>query len=103
MQITKALALEEEKARLLQHSMDSIKNLEKIGYQVYREIRSQYPFVKSAIIQPAHLIGDSAGTKSAYVVNLNVANGLSWIERLKLENWLKVRLNEKNIYLIVQQ
>ncbi len=102
-QITQALAMEEEKARNLQHKMDSIKSLEMLGYQVYKEIRSQYPFVKSAIIQPAQIIGDSTASKSAYVVNLNVASGLSWIEKIRLENWLKIRLNEKNINLIIQQ
>lgn len=101
-QVTKALEIEEKKARDLQKRMDSIKNLQNLGYQVYKEIKSQYPVVNSAIIQPVQVINDSSQTKSAYVISLSVSGSLAWVEKMKLENWLKIRLNEKNINLRVQ-
>lgn len=102
-QVTKALEIEEEKARYLQQRMDSIKNLQNLSYQVYREIKSQYPIVNSAIIQSARVISDSSGIKTAYIISLVVSHNFSWIEKMKLENWLKIRLNEPNINLIIQQ
>ncbi|MEK7226231.1 MAG: hypothetical protein AAB221_11160, partial [Bacteroidota bacterium] len=102
-QVTKALEIEEEKARYLQQSMDSIKNLQNLSYQVYREIKSQYPIVNSAIIQSARVISDSSGIKTAYIISLVASHNFSWIEKMKLENWLKIRLNEPNINLIIQQ
>jgi uncharacterized hydrophobic protein (TIGR00271 family) len=102
-ELTKALGIEEEKARTLQHQIDSIRNLQALGNQVYQEIKSQHPSVYSAIIQPVRVIGDSSGLKSGYIVSLSLSGNLSWFEKVKLENWLKVRLNEKNINLIIQQ
>jgi uncharacterized hydrophobic protein (TIGR00271 family) len=102
-QVTKALEIEEKKARVLQHNIDSIKSLQNLGYQVYREIKSRYSSVRSAIIQPVQIIDDSAAMKKAYIVSLWLTGNLSWVEKIRLQNWLKVRLNEKNIKLIIQQ
>lgn len=101
-QLTQALAIDEEKIKDYQAQLDSIKNQETLRFQVFKEIKTQYPVVKTAVIEPAQLLGDSSATKRTTLVLLSVSGRLSSQDKTKLGNWLKVRLNQPNINLITQ-
>ncbi len=100
-QLTQALASQEEKRRLLQARVDSLKSQELISLQVFKEMKSQYPNIKEAIIQPGEVLTDSSATKTIVVI-ADLSGRLSPRERNKLENWLKVRLNSQNLTLILK-
>lgn len=100
-QLTNALAIQEEKRKYLEARVDSFKSQDLQSSQIFKEIKSQYPSVKTGIIQPAQLLNDSSTNKITLVV-LSLQGRLTTKEKAKLENWLKVRLNQQNINLIVQ-
>ncbi len=102
-QLTIALTIKEENEKKLLFQMDSIKKQELRNTQLFAEIKAQYPLVKNAIIQPSVIIGDSTAGKKTIVILLSLSANLPSKEKIKLENWLKVRLNQPNIQLIFQR
>lgn len=101
--LTQALAQKEECERKIRTLVDSLEKNELLSKQVYWEIKSQYPVVKNAVIQPSLIYTDSSAPKHTVVVLLSTASVLPKQERVKLENWLRVRLNQQHIFLIFQQ
>lgn len=101
--LTQALAHKEECERKIRTLVDSLEKNELLSKQVYWEIKSQYPVVKNAVIQPSLIYTDSSAPKHTVVVLLSTASVLPKQERVKLENWLRVRLNQQHIFLIFQQ
>lgn len=101
-QLTQALELKEKQEKLLQLKLDSINNQQKLSTQIYAELKAQYPALKSAILQPSYMLSDSTGSKQTFLVLLSLSARLSAQEKSKIENWLKVRLNQQNINLIFQ-
>jgi len=102
-QLTEALALKEKNEKKLLFQIDSIKKQDILNTQVFAEIKAQYPLVKNGIIQPSVIIGDGTTAKKTVVILLSLSANLSSKEKIKLENWLKVRLNQPNINLIFQR
>lgn len=101
-QLTQALELKVKQEKLLQSKLDSINNQQKLSTQIYTELKAQYPALESAILQPSYLLSDSTGSKKTYLVLLSLSAKLPAQEKSKVENWLKVRLNQQNINLIFQ-
>ena len=60
------------------------------------------PSLKKIIIQPSMAVTDSAALKSAYLVLVELAGGLPTSEKIKLEKWLNIRLQQTNLTLIFQ-
>lgn len=100
-----SLALDEKgkKEKLLQLKLDSINSQQKLSSQIYAELKAQYPALKNAILQPTYLYGDSTGSKQLYLVLLSLSVKPTSLEKSKIENWLKIRLNQQNINLIFQK
>jgi di/tripeptidase len=101
-QLTVAFTEKEKQEKKLQSQLDSIKNLEELGMQVYAELKAQYPALKNAVIQPTTVLTDSSAREPVFLVLLSLSSGLSRREKIKMENWLKVRLQEKQVKLIFQ-
>lgn len=99
-QLTIALRQKENQREVLQLQLDSIKNITAVGSQLYAELKSQYPAVKKAIIQPVAVLTDSSHASTFYV-SLSVPK-LSAIERKKIQNWLKVRLKTDKVLLNIE-
>lgn len=91
----------EAQRQLLQSRIDSIGQRQALGLQVFKELKANYNFLNSAVIEPANIYTDSA-TINTYVVYLSGTRRISLIERKKIEDWLKVRLNQTSIKLILQ-
>lgn len=100
-----SLALDEKgkKEKLLQLKLDSINSQQKLSSQIYSELKAQYPALKNAILQPTYLYGDSTGSKQLYLVLLSLSVKPTTLEKSRIENWLKIRLNQQNINLIFQK
>ncbi|MBL0146029.1 MAG: TIGR00341 family protein [Chitinophagaceae bacterium] len=98
-QLTMALEVKEKQEKHLQLKLDSIYNQQKLSTQIYAELKAQYPTLKSAILQPSFMLSDSAVSKQTYLVLLSLSAKLPAPEKSKIENWLKVRLNQQNINL----
>lgn len=102
-QLTMALEAKEKEEKLLQLKLDSINNQLKLSTQIYAELKVQYPALKNAILQPSYILSDSAGSKQTFLILLSLSTKLPVKEESKIENWLKIRLNQQNINLIFQQ
>lgn len=101
-QLTAALEDKEKQLKLMQQQLDSINYQHRVSNQIYYELKAQYPLLKSAIIQPTYIVKDSSVSEQTFLILLTLTQKLSSQEKLKLENWLKVRLNQENINLIFQ-
>ncbi len=101
-QLTVAMAEKEKQEKILQSDLDSIDNLQKLGKQVYAELKAQYPSIKNAVIQSSNLLSDSSAKAPVYVVLLSLSYNLSRQEKNRMESWLKVRLQPNNVKLIFQ-
>ena len=101
-QLAKTLTEKEQQARILQLRLDSINHQKQLSAQVYSELKAQYPSLKNAIIHPSTILSDSATVEPTYLVLLSLSFNLSKQEKIKLENWLKIRLKQHSIKLIFQ-
>ncbi|MDH4089366.1 MAG: DUF389 domain-containing protein [Cyclobacteriaceae bacterium] len=103
-QIGLALQKNEEAREALQRQLDSVSSQQKlVSVQIYNELKVQYPQLTEAIIQPVLVNSDSIPESyPAYLVLLHIPNGLKKDEKEKVEAWLKVRLMNSKITLIVQ-
>lgn len=100
-QLTQALTLQQETQKALQQQVDSMHRQVNSDIQLLNEIKTQYPVVETAIFQPVNVVTDSVAHKSMLVV-LSVSKNLNRTEEVKLKNWLKVRLKNSDIRLVLQ-
>lgn len=100
--LTQELAIKEESEKKLERQMDSIKSQELLSKQVFAETKSQYPGLKSAIIQPTLVLSDSLPPKQTILVVLSFTEIPSIGDKARLEKWLKIRLNQPHINLIFE-
>jgi len=101
-QLTVAIAEKERQEKILQSRIDSINNLQKLKKQVFAELKAQYPGLKNAVIQSAEVITDSAVNTATYLVLLHITPSLSRQQKIKVENWLRLRLMVNDVKLILQ-
>jgi hypothetical protein len=94
LQLTAAL---EEKQR----QTDSLHQQQRLSADVFSEMKIQYPFILSVIIDPVSERTDSAA-RSGYLVWLSLKRRFSGDEKRPLEAWLKLRLHQENLKLITQ-
>ena len=92
----------DEQINILTEQLNSAKRQDSISTQIFAEIKAHYPEVKNAIIQHTQILGDSSGNPSIPLIWLHVAGKISTRDRVKLENWLSVRLNEVHIKLVIE-
>jgi hypothetical protein len=101
-ELIKALAITEANKNNLAFKIDSIKKQDLLHAQILAEIKAQYPLVKNGIIQPSVAIGDSTAGERTVIILLKSSANLPASAKRKLENWLKLRLNQSNINLFFQ-
>jgi uncharacterized hydrophobic protein (TIGR00271 family) len=93
--LSNALSAKEKEETVLRAKLDSINNDQKLGAQVFAELKVQYPQIKSAIIEPITAFTDSSKSKRLYLVLLNSRGVVPATDRTKIEKWMKVRLQPK--------
>lgn len=85
----------------LQVEIDSIRINHQLSVQVYKELKAQNNGIISAIVQPTFIYTDSSAQKS-FLVAIETRSKISTKERLQLENWLKVRLKQNSLKLMIE-
>lgn len=101
-QLTLALNSKEKEEEDRMRRYDSVNNQLVLGKQLYAELNAQYPVLQSAILQPSSLLSDSSRSKQLFLVYLSTSRRLSYADRLKIEKWMKVRLNGREVKVIFQ-
>lgn len=100
--LSNALDEKEKQEKMMQVKLDSIAHQDKTASQVYSELKVQYPKIKSAIIQPSMVLSDNSHSKDVILVILNMPEKITGKEKSKMESWLKVRLQQDSVALIIQ-
>jgi uncharacterized hydrophobic protein (TIGR00271 family) len=87
---------------LLKSKLDSLDAQKKLGKQIFNELKAQYPSIYSCILQPAIINNDTSQTIS-WVSIINSKEWLKEKERKRIEEWLKVRINNDNLTIIFKK
>jgi len=91
--------LKEADEKKLQSAIDSIRQNNELSAQLFTEIKAQQPGLRNAVVQSAFSISDSTSKHTTLVI-LSLSSTPSKQEKTRLENWLKARLNQKDVMLI---
>lgn len=100
--LSTALIETEKQEKETRSKLDSVNNQKNLSAQIFSELKVQYPAIKSAIIQPAFSLPDSLQPNKTFLLLLKFNGKIASKEKLKIENWLKVRLLENDLTLIFQ-
>lgn len=102
-QATLAIEAKQKEVDLLKSKLDSIASQEVVAKQIFQELKIQYPFIQSSIIQPSLVLGNDMVARQTYLLILTVSRNIPLRERSKLENWLKTRFNVPEITLVINR
>jgi uncharacterized hydrophobic protein (TIGR00271 family) len=97
-----AIQENEKERQVFKEKIDSLQDQKRITNQIYLELKTQFPDLINAVIQPATFQNDSLNlVKKEFLVLLNLTKPLKKSDTEKLKEWLKVRLNKEVINLVV--
>lgn len=98
-QLTLALTEKENQIQLLQNKVDSLTSQNKLSQQIHKELKTQYPFIQSCILQTAINHTDTA-QQTIWIAIIHSKTKWEAKDKTKIEDWLKVRLSisEINVY-----
>jgi uncharacterized hydrophobic protein (TIGR00271 family) len=97
-QLTLTLTEKEKEVHFLRSKLDSLDSPKKLGLQIFRELKAQYPSIMSSILQPAIKNTDTL-QMFIWVSIIKFKDKLNKIDKGKIEQWLKIRLNTNEILL----
>jgi uncharacterized hydrophobic protein (TIGR00271 family) len=87
----------------LETRFDSIQSQNFLAEQVYKEMKVQYPQLKEAFIAPVSKIGETDSQKvMSNLVILNFGTRPSNGELKKITDWLKIRLRDEQVRIILE-
>lgn len=101
-QLTIALEAKEREKSSLQAKLDSLNQQQNISKQLFSELKSLYPGLKDAVLQPSFILGDSARSSPTYLAILSMNGKISSQDKTKIQNWLNTRLQLKVADLIIR-
>lgn len=84
--------LKDKEARI-----DSLNRRDLLGKILLNEIKAIYPQVQGCSYSEASLFYDTLSVKNSFVILYLGKNNLTGVERIKINNWLKKRLNNETI------
>jgi uncharacterized hydrophobic protein (TIGR00271 family) len=99
--IKMALAAEKRHTDSLQKLVEGMKEERTDPKQIFSELKSQYPGLREAVIQPVTPVNDSSA-KSEMLVMLEIKGKMNTAEQIKLQNWLKIRLKTNDLRLVLR-
>ena len=79
--------------------MDSIDAEKLLGRQIFNELKAQYPSIQSCIIQNVDRNADSM-QNTIRIITIKSKATLSSKEKIKIRNWLKIRVNTNDLTLV---
>lgn len=86
-----------EELKVKNSNLDSIRMIQEIGGQVYKELKAQYPKVSSLTMQPGVKHTDSIGT-NAWLVQICHDSLLVKEDKSRIQSWLKARVNGEEVF-----
>lgn len=95
-QFSLALSEKENQINLLQSKLDSLNSQEKLNDQIYKELKTQYPNTSSLILKQAIKYTDEGQVK-IWIAIIHTKSKLVEKEKRKIEDWLKVRIEVKEL------
>lgn len=102
-ELSKTLQSKVTEIDYLKSRLDSIKNKNSIGKQLFREVQVQYPTVESLIYDETADVFDETKTEAKVpVALLKFKKNSTLPDRLSILNWMKVRLNNDSLKVIFQ-
>jgi uncharacterized hydrophobic protein (TIGR00271 family) len=101
-QLTRAFEEKDRQQQALQMLSDSLSRQQELERQLFMELKAQYPSIRTGSLSKVTIRTDSTTTYPAYMVWLTAAGRISSSEKKKLQSWLRIRLHEDNIKLILQ-
>lgn len=95
-QISLALTEKEKQIKILQKKIDSLNSQNQLIEQIHKELKTQYPFIQSCILQTA--INHTDSTQQIIWIAI-FHSTMKWEtkDKTKIEDWLKVRMNTEKI------
>ncbi|HAN66201.1 MAG TPA: hypothetical protein DCQ34_08060 [Chitinophagaceae bacterium] len=96
-----AIEKENQRLRLMQAQADSLQNLKQKNNQVFRELKVQYPDIISFSAQPMYVQTDSV-QQDAWISIIRFSQKPTGLDAQKMEAWLRVRLHQPGLKLILE-
>ncbi|MCA0238998.1 MAG: TIGR00341 family protein [Bacteroidetes bacterium] len=97
-----ALTEKDKIIQILQGKIDSLNVRNELSVQVFKELRTQSNAISSLSLQPSLVITDTLSTKK-WVAVITSKPPLKNGDKIKIEAWLKVRINAPDIKIIFEQ
>jgi uncharacterized membrane protein len=94
-----AINTRKSEVNALQQMVDSLAAQSTLNEQVYKELKVQYPQIRSAFLQPGMMRMDS-NSISTYMAVLRTSKSLPAAEKEKLKRWLEARLNTNSVQVV---
>jgi len=82
--------------------LDSVQYRSNLSRQVFQELKIQYPQIAQAVIEPAaQVYGGPASAPAPAFIFLKMNKTMSAQDKKQLEAWLKVRLQNESLTLVI--
>lgn len=85
----------------LQGKLDSIKGIEALNIQIFKELKAQYNSISSLILEPGYVVTDTLNTQK-WVAVITSKPPLEKEDKIKIDAWMKVRINAPELKLIFE-
>ncbi|MDD2984330.1 MAG: TIGR00341 family protein [Crocinitomicaceae bacterium] len=95
-QLSIALSESEKQINAQQKIIDSLVDNSTLSQQVHRELKAQYPQIKSSTLQNATIYSDTS-KRIAWISVINSNARWDAKDKIKIKNWLKVRIDAKEL------
>jgi len=94
--LTLALSEKESQIQRLQKKIDSLASQNQLSQQIHKELKTQYPFIQSCILQSVINHTDTS-QQNIWIAIMRSKTKWEAIDKTKIEDWLKVRMNRKDL------
>ncbi len=86
----------------LRQKLDSIQHQQLDSKKIYNELKVQFPIINEAVVQKVYFYSETTPRiRYSYLVLLTVSEEINFDDQKKLNNWLKVRLDDPDLHLII--
>ncbi|AAM71730.1 MAG TPA: DUF389 domain-containing protein [Chlorobaculum sp.] len=87
-----------------QRQQDSLRQVKYTGLKLLNELKPLFPQITSCLYAESYLFSDSTGKKPLHrsYVLLSAAKPISRVDRTKMENWLKARLQNDSLRVVFE-
>ena len=93
----------DELTKLLAEKADSAKHFKTLGYEILAEVSELFPQVKACILTNSYIHSvQDIKLKETKLVVLTVSESVPEATKIKIENWLKIRLKTPDLKVIFE-